>query len=102
MEASLDEDRQRAGEEVAVVTGKRGRRNDRERVEAGRVAVAKLPGTAVRITRAEAAGLLCCSIRQLQRFEQRGKLARCPQFGREVSYLSRDVRALDLALREGR
>ena len=78
------------------------RRTDRARVEAGRVSLAKLPGTVGRLTRAEVAAELGCSIRRVQRLEATGRLRACPRIGREVTYLSRDVRNLDLASGKGR
>lgn len=78
------------------------RRTDRERVEAGRASLAKLPGTVGKFTRAEAAAELGCSIRQVRRLEDKGRLRPCSRFGREVTYLARDVRELRMALREGR
>jgi hypothetical protein len=80
----------------------RRRRSDRTRVEAGRVNLAKFPGTVERVTRAEAASMLGCSIRQVQRLERERKLDRCPQHGREVTYVTRDVRQLASALGKGR
>jgi hypothetical protein len=81
---------------------RKGRRTDRQRVAAARATLAKLPGTVGKLTRAEAAAELPCSIRQIQRHESAGRLKRCPQLGREVTYLARDVRELSLALGKGR
>lgn len=74
--------------------GRQPRRSDRERVEAARASLAKLPGNVKTLNRAEAATRLRCSIRQVQRLERKGKLRRGPQYGREVTYDSRDVRRL--------
>lgn len=67
------------------------RRSDRERVETGRVSLAKLPGNVRWLTRDETAAALHCSIRQVQRMDEDKKLRRGPQYGREVTYDSRDV-----------
>lgn len=45
-----------------------------------------------RMTRAEVATYLRMSIRNVQRYQKRGKLQPAPKFGREVVYYFRDVR----------
>lgn len=51
-----------------------------------------------RITRAEVATFLRMSIRNVQRYQKRGKLQPAPRFGREVVYYFRDVRRFASAI----
>lgn len=51
-----------------------------------------------RMTRAEVATYLRMSIRNVQRYQKRGKLQPAPKFGREVVYLFRDVRRFASAI----
>jgi hypothetical protein len=91
-----------AGRAAAIAKARASRRTDRQRVEAGRESLAKLPGTVGKLTRAEAAAELGCSIRHVQRLQKGGRLRPCEQHGREVAYWTRDVRSLDLAPGKGR
>ena len=79
---------------------RKGRLTDRERREAARIALATVPGNVSHYTRAEAAVILGCSIRQLPRMEKKGKLPRRRQHGEEVTYEARDVLRLASALRK--
>ena len=51
-----------------------------------------------RMTRAEVATFLRMSIRNVQRYQKRGKLQPAPRFGREVVYFFRDVRRFASAI----
>lgn len=51
-----------------------------------------------RMTRAEVATFLRMSIRNVQRYQKRGKLQPAPRLGREVVYYFRDVRRFASAI----
>lgn len=79
---------------------RKGRLTDRQRREDARIALASMPGNVSHYTRPEAAVILACSIRTVQRYEDEGKLVPRRQHGDEVTYEARDVRRLAPALRK--
>lgn len=81
---------------------RKGRATDWDRVQAAKVRLATIPGNAPYYDRAETAAMLGCSIRQVQRKEELGVLARRQQHGADATYDGRDVRRLASATRKER